>query len=195
MTGDREPRGAVFLDRDGTLNRELEQPPAHPDELELLPGALAAAARLHRAGFVLVVVTNQSAVARGRVTQAQLHAVHAALRARCAEAGAPLAGVYACPHHPDDGAPPYRRPCACRKPAPGLLLRAARDLNLDLGASWLVGDAARDLEAARRAGVRPLLVRTGKGAAEEQRLREEGAPPPDTATDLGAAAARVLQGR
>jgi len=189
-------RPAVFLDRDGTLNREVEGALASVAQLELLPGAAEAAARLAAAGFALVVVSNQSAVARGWCSLDDVRRVNAELRARLAAAGAPLAGVYVCPHHPEHGAPPYRRACPCRKPQAGLLRRAARELGLDLGRSWIVGDALRDLAAGRALGVRALLVETGKGAREATRLAELGPPAPEVVRDLGAAAERVLaQGR
>jgi D-glycero-D-manno-heptose 1,7-bisphosphate phosphatase len=189
-------RAAVFLDRDGTLNRELEGALARPEQLELLEGAPEGAARLARAGFALVIVTNQSAVARGLCTLDEVRAVHAELARRLGAAGAAPAGVYLCPHHPDLGHAPYRRACACRKPASGLLRRAARELALDLSRSWIVGDALRDLRAGRAVGARALLVETGKGAREAARLGELDGPPPARARDLTAAADWILaQGR
>jgi D-glycero-D-manno-heptose 1,7-bisphosphate phosphatase len=183
---------AVFLDRDGTLNREIEVALRTPEQLELLDGAAEAAARLARAGFALVVVTNQSAVARGECTLDELRRVHAELARRLAAAGAPLAGIYLCPHHPELGAPPYRRACACRKPEAGLLRRAARELGLDPARSWVVGDALRDLRAGLSVGARAILVETGKGAREAARLAELGEPAPLRARDLAAAASMIL---
>lgn len=189
-------RPAVFLDRDGTLNRELEGALARPEQLELLPGALEGAARLARAGWALVVVTNQSAVARGLCSLDDVRAVHADLAARLGAAGAAPAGIYLCPHHPELGDAPYRRACACRKPAPGLLRRAARELALDLSRSWMVGDALRDLRAGLAVGARAVLVGTGKGAREAPRLGELEGPPPARARDLAEAADLILaQGR
>lgn len=189
-------RPAVFLDRDGTLHRELEGALSRPDQLELFEGAAQGAARLSRAGYQLVVVTNQSAVARGLCTLDQVRGVHAELARRMAAAGASLAGVYVCPHHPEEGAPPYRRACTCRKPEPGLLRRAARELELDLSRSWVVGDALRDLRAGLSVGARAVLVETGKGAREALALGELEGPPPERARDLAAAAERILaQGR
>lgn len=196
----REPksRPAVFLDRDGTLNREIQGAVADPRQLELYPGAGAALARLAGAGFALVCVTNQSALARGWITEAQLAAVHAGLQERLAVQGARLDLILHCPHHPTQGRPPLRTACACRKPAPGLLLEARDRLGLDLSASWMIGDAGRDAEAARRAGVRPILVETGKGRDEHRALREAGAELPPLVADLAAAAVLILaaaQGR
>lgn len=189
-------RPAVFLDRDGTLNREREGALSDPAQLELLEGAAEAAARLAAAGFALVVITNQSAVARGWCTLGEVRAVHGELARRLRAAGAPLAGMYVCPHHPDLGLAPYRRACACRKPAAGLLRRAVRELGLDPARSWAVGDALRDLRAGLALGARAILVETGKGAREAARLAELGNPAPLRARDLTQAAEIIAaQGR
>lgn len=185
-------RPAVFLDRDGTLNREVEGALSRLEQLELLPGAAEAAARLCAAGHPLVVVTNQSAVARGWCTLDDVRAVNAELTRRLEAAGATLAGVYVCPHHPEAGEAPYRRACPCRKPDAGLLRRAAREHGLDLARSWIVGDAVRDLAAGRAVGARAVLVETGKGAREAARLTELGEPAPTVVADLAAAADLIL---
>ncbi len=160
-------RPAVFLDRDGTIVREVEYL-REPSQLRLLPGAAAAIRRLNEAGIPVVVVTNQSGIARGMFTEDDLQAVHDELRRRLAARGARLDAVYYCPHHPEATVKEYRKRCRCRKPAPGLLLRAARELDLDLKRSFAVGDSARDAEAGRRAGCRTVLVRTGYGAETEK---------------------------
>lgn len=156
------PLPAVFVDRDGTLNREVHYLRRVAD-LRLLPGSAAAVRALTRAGFAVVVVTNQSGVARGLVTPSTLAAVHATLQRRLATAGASLAGIYVCPHHPTAGRAPLRRRCRCRKPAPGLVRRAVRELGLDLRSSYCVGDSAADLGLAVRTGTRGVLVLTGHG--------------------------------
>lgn len=161
-------RPAVFLDRDGVLIH-LVPYLARPEDVRLLPGAAEGLTGLEAAGFARVVVTNQSAVARGRLSVGGLEAIHARLRALFSGEGASLDAIYACPHHPDfpgsdDPAPDSR--CSCRKPEPGLIFRARDELGLDLARSYLVGDRWDDLEAARRAGVRGILVRTGYGADE-----------------------------
>jgi D-glycero-D-manno-heptose 1,7-bisphosphate phosphatase len=142
---------AVFLDRDGVLNAALERdgrphPPTGPDELAILPGVPAALAELRRAGFLLLVVTNQPDVARGATTASAVEAIHAALRAAL-----PLDGIYCCFH--DDG-----DRCLCRKPAPGLLVEAARAWDVDLSRSFMVGDRWRDTEAGLAAGCRTVFV-------------------------------------
>jgi len=190
MSGAR--RRAVFLDRDGTLHRELERALTDASQLEILPGAFEGAAQLSQAGYALVLVTNQSASARGTATPSEVDAVNRGLAERMAAAGAPLAGIYVCPHHPDEGEPPYRRACSCRKPKPGLILRAARELELDLPASWVIGDAERDLAAGAALGVPGVLVLTGKGERELARLKRERRSPQHVASDLREAASIVL---
>jgi len=159
---------AVFLDRDGTLIKEVDYL-SDPDRVELIPGAGEALKALSASGFRLVLVTNQSGVARGLFNVETLDSIHERLTELLHEAGASLDGIYTCNHHPDFGPP-----CSCRKPEPGLLLQAAEDLQLDLKCSWMIGDAARDLEAGRRAGAESLLVRTGKGHILEQTWRRMG---------------------
>lgn len=184
-------RAAVFFDRDGTLTVE-EDWILRPDELVLLPGAGEAVRAASDAGFATVLVTNQSAVARGRIDQTQLAAIHARLAELLAARGATLDGVYACPHHPTEGVGALRVECECRKPKPGLLLRAARELDLDLARSWIVGDAERDLAAGAACGVRGILVSTGKGASERARLARAGRPPPEGAPDVRSAVDAIL---
>jgi D-glycero-D-manno-heptose 1,7-bisphosphate phosphatase len=181
---------AVFLDRDGTLVDELGFLRRACD-LRLLSGAAEGVRLFNRAGWRTVVVTNQSGIARGLLTETELEEVHARLRAELARSGARLDAILHCPHHPEEGEPPLRCACACRKPAPGMLLEAARRFALDLGASWIVGDGLRDLEAGRRAGLAGgVLVLTGKGRAELAGAREPGGVP--TAPDLRGAARLIL---
>lgn len=165
-------RAAVFFDRDGTLNVEIESPLAFPEQLVLVPGAGDAVARVNAAGRLALVLTNQSAIARGWMTHFELERVHAELGARLAETGARLDGILHCPHLPGGGHAPYHRDCACRKPKPGLLQLAARRWNVDLARSWVIGDALRDLECGAAFGVRGILVRTGKGEREAQRVAD-----------------------
>ena len=182
-----ETRRAVFLDRDGTLNIERELVRT-PEDLELIPGAVDALRLLSTAGYALVVVTNQSAIARGLLQPRELEAVHASLRATLEASSVELTDILYCPHHPSAGEPPLRTECGCRKPEPGLITRAAEEHRLDLSASWLIGDAARDIEAGRRAGVRTLLVETGKGAQERSAF-----DPQMVVADIMAAAERIIE--
>jgi len=146
------PRRAAFLDRDGVIN--VDHGYVHRrEDFRFVPGTLAACAQLHRLGFVLVVVTNQSGIGRSLYDEDDYRRLTEWMRGEFAAAGAPLAGVYHCPHHPQAVLPQYRHACDCRKPAPGMLLAAARELSLDLGRSVLFGDKASDIEAAVAAGV------------------------------------------
>ena len=193
----RGARRAVLLDRDGTLTVEGEWL-TRAQDLELVPGAARALARLSAQGFLLVLVTNQSAVARGLITLDELRVIHDELQARLSAEGAHLDAIYSCPHHPSEGRGAWRVECECRKPRPGLLRQAERELGLDLARSYVVGDAARDLEAGRAAGVPGLLVATGKGRSEIELLRARGEEPLAFVADLPAAAEWILardQGR
>jgi D-glycero-D-manno-heptose 1,7-bisphosphate phosphatase len=182
------PRPAVFIDRDGTLTEEVGYV-NHPSRLRLLPQSGVAVRRLNQAGIAVVVVTNQAGIARGYFSPEVLAAVNAALVSLLKDEGAHLDGVYVCPHHPTEGEAPYRLVCDCRKPKPGLLLRAASDLGLDLGRSTLVGDKGSDLVAARAVGARAVLVLTGYGLGEWEYRRSALPVQPDHVADdlLGAA--------
>lgn len=152
---------AIFLDKDGTLIEDLPYN-VDPNRIRLTPGVGEALARLYATGYQFFIITNQSGVARGYFAEEALAAVEARLRDLLArEAGVPLAGFYYCPHHPDGVVPAYTRLCSCRKPAPGLLFRAAQDHNIDLQQSWFVGDILNDVEAGRRAGCRTILLVNG----------------------------------
>jgi histidinol-phosphate phosphatase family protein len=151
----------VFLDRDGVLNTEVDL--VHrPEQLELLPGAAEAVARLNRCGIRCVVVTNQPVIARGLCTEETLAVIHERLRELIRRGGGELAAIYHCPHHPEthhgEGVPSLRRACRCRKPAPGMLFRARRELGLDLARCAMVGNHAIDIRAGHAAGVRTVLV-------------------------------------
>lgn len=168
-------RPAVFVDRDGTLNREVEYL-RRVEDLRLLPGTAAAVRRLTGAGFAVVVITNQSGIARGLLDDETLAQIHATLTARLAAGGAHLAGIYACPHHPEAGRPPLRRCCRCRKPAAGLVRRATRELGLDLGRSYCVGDGPADLGLAAATGTRGVLVLSGHGRRTARALAPDLRP-------------------
>lgn len=155
-------RPAVFLDRDGVLIEDAHFV-GERDRVRLIPGSAEAVAQLNRAGWPVVVVTNQSGVARGRFTEADVAAVHAHLAELLTSYGARVDAFHYCPHHPEADLAEYRQPCDCRKPRPGLLLQAAAGLGLDLAASWMIGDRVSDLEAGAAAGCRTVLVRTGYG--------------------------------
>ena len=152
---------AVFLDRDDTV---LKDPGylAHPDGVVLLPGVEHAIIKLREAGFKIVLVTNQSGVARGMFDEAMLERIHAELRNQLVAKGAILDAIYYCPFHPDGKVEKYTKESDLRKPNPGMLLQAAEQLDLDLANSWMVGDSNRDVEAGRRAGCKGSILLTGK---------------------------------
>ena len=185
-------RPAVFLDRDGTINEQMGYI-NHPDRFVLLPGAGAAIARLNRAGWPVVVVSNQAGVARGYFPESLIDQVNQKMRDLLAAENAYLDGIYYCPHHPRGEVSLYRRECECRKPGSGLFEKAALDLDLDLRDSVVVGDRSTDLEAARRIGSRAVLVLTGYGRGElEYVLPQKEIRPDFVAEDLGAAAGWIL---
>ena len=177
-------RAAVFIDRDGCLTEEVGYV-NHVSRIRLLPRTADAIRRLNGAGVPAVMVTNQAGIARGYFTEALLHAVNAEMVRQLAEAGARLDGLYVCPHHPTEGEPPYRMICDCRKPRPGLLLRAARDLRLDLAGSVMVGDKISDVAVGQSVGAAGVLVLTGYGRGEWEHQRAQWTSKPDhVAEDL-----------
>ena len=163
----RPRRPAVFLDRDGVLNENRADYVRTWEQVVFLPGAFAAMQRLASSPFAVVVVTNQSAVGRGLMTVDELAVINQGIVAAVQQAGGRIDAVYACPHAPEDA-------CPCRKPRPGMLLQAAQDLGIDPARSHLVGDAVSDVEAALAAGVRPVMVRTGRGVKQALGLAMHG---------------------
>ncbi len=153
----RTKQRAVFLDRDGTINKYVGFL-RKPEDLELLPGAAEAIKKINESGYLAIVVTNQPVIARGEVTVEQLDEIHNKLETLLGQEGAYLDAIYYCPHHPDKGfpgeIPELKIDCDCRKPKPGMLLKAAEDFNIDLSQSWMVGDDERDMEAGRAVGCR-----------------------------------------
>jgi D-glycero-D-manno-heptose 1,7-bisphosphate phosphatase len=188
-------RPAVFLDRDGVLNDlvpdTLSGAPESPlriEDVRLVTGAAAAARTLTRAGFALICVSNQPAAAKGVVSVARLHAVHRRVLDLLAGEGVELAAWRLCLHHPQGILPELSGPCACRKPAPGMLLDAAGAVGADLAASWMVGDTDADVAAGRAAGCRTLLIEHG-GSVHK---RSRGCEPDLRAADLARGAALLL---
>lgn len=178
----------LFLDRDGVIIVDKDYL-ADPDGVELVPGVPAALAVARAAGFTLVGISNQSGLGRGRFSQVELEAVMARVEAELQREGAELDAMYYCPHAPGDG-------CRCRKPLPGLLDEAAASFRWDAGRSWVIGDKASDVELGRRHGLGAVLVGTGYGARERDRV--EAAWPGDPrvlfADDLSGAVAAILGG-
>jgi D-glycero-D-manno-heptose 1,7-bisphosphate phosphatase len=158
-------RAAVFLDRDGTLSEEVGYV-NHIDRFHVFPWSAAAIRKLNGAGVPVVLVTNQSGVARGYFPEILVEETHAKLQAELARFEARLDAIYYCPHHPHGKVAAYRKPCKCRKPAPGMLQRAARDLDLDLSASFVVSDRYKDLSMGFQTGARGVLLLSGYGKGE-----------------------------
>lgn len=150
-------RAAVFLDRDGTINEDVGYL-ADPNEFRLLPGTAEGIKLLKRAGFKVIVISNQSGIARGLFSEEVVRKIDKKMQDELLNRGTFLDAVYFCPHHPDIGEPPYRQDCYCRKPKPGILLQAAKIYRINLAHSYMVGDKLSDIEAGRRAGCRTILL-------------------------------------
>ena len=164
-------KAAVFFDRDGTL---IEDPGYlnHPDQVQLLDGAAEVLKELKGLDYQTVVVTNQSGVARGIVSEEMLGRIHERLGKLLAQKGAALDGIYYCPYHPEGVIPKYRQDSDWRKPAPGMLLAAAEEMDIDLTRSWVIGDSERDIEAGRRAGCHTILLRAA--SADQEKTGTDG---------------------
>jgi D-glycero-D-manno-heptose 1,7-bisphosphate phosphatase len=169
---------AIFLDRDGTINKFVGFL-RNIDDFELIGGAAEAIKRINQSGYLAIVVTNQPVIARGEVTWEQLNEIHRKMATLLGREGAYLDGIYICPHHPDKGfpgeRPEYKIDCDCRKPKPGLLLQAAKDWNIDLSKSYMIGDSERDVEAGRNAKVKESLeIERNKDNSLLEALRDIG---------------------
>ena len=164
-------RKVVFLDRDGTINRDSADYIKGREEFEFLPGSLEAINKLTRNGFTTIVITNQSALPRQLISAKELEAVHNMMIDAVAQIGAEIKDIFYCPHMPDDG-------CDCRKPEPGLLYQARDKYGIDLNTAVMVGDSARDIECARRAGCgKAVLVKSGLKDGVEEELKKKQISP------------------
>lgn len=195
--GSVEARRAVFVDRDGVINRMFYQPefgildsPANPDQFELLPGAGEAIAELNRLGLLVIVVSNQPGIAKGKFTPALLEAIEQKMMSNIEAAGGKLDAAYYCLHHPDAVLEEYRARCECRKPEPGLLLKAAREWNIDLTSSYMIGDGVTDIAAGRAAGATTLFVNARK-CYNCEALANQDAWPDYMVSDLSEAATLI----
>jgi D-glycero-D-manno-heptose 1,7-bisphosphate phosphatase len=160
------PKPAVFLDRDGTLN--IDKGYVHRvEDWEWIPGAIDAIVALKKAGFLVIVITNQAGIARGYYDETDMNNLHTMINKELKVHGATIDGFYHCPHHPEFG---MVRECECRKPMPGLIDQAKQDFGIDMVRSWLVGDKASDTQAGMAAGIKSILVETGYGSAERALL-------------------------
>jgi len=173
---------AVFVDRDGTLIREVGYL-SRVEQIEILPRVPEAIELLRRSGLKVAVVTNQSAVARGFITEGELRKIHRELERQLAGHGAFVDGIYYCPHHPEVGLPEYLLDCDCRKPRTGMIEAAEKDFKIDVRGSYVVGDKIIDVELAHKAGARGILVMTGYGREELKSLSSERKVWPDHIAD------------
>jgi D-glycero-D-manno-heptose 1,7-bisphosphate phosphatase len=181
------PRPAVFLDRDGTINVEKVYL-YRPDDFEFIPGVPAAIRRLNEAGLMVIVVTNQSGIARGYYTLDDVDLLHSYLNNELNKQSAHVDAFYCCPHHPTAGQGEFTRECDCRKGRPGMLLQAAEEYTIDLSRSFMIGDKPADIDAGYAAGCRPALVLTGYGQHAQETIPAEI----PRCTDLTAAVDWVL---
>lgn len=173
---------AVFLDRDGTINEQMGYI-NHTCRFKMLPGAAEAIKKLNDAGIPVVVVSNQSGLARGYFPEELLTAVHDKMNKLLAETGAHVDGIYYCPHHPEAKEKRFRAACNCRKPKPGLVLQASEEMGLDPKRSYLVGDRWSDIKTAANCGATSILVRTGYGRGDEQYIGPQQEIQPDFKAD------------
>lgn len=184
---------AVFLDRDGCVNVE-DHYIRHIDQFRLYPDTLPSLKKLRDAGFKIVIITNQSGVARGYFSEELVHEVHNLLHEWVAEANIHIDRVEYCPHHPDGSVERYAIDCDCRKPRPGMVLRAARELSIDLSRSYIVGDKISDIALGPVVGAKSILVRTGYGEAELEKIRQgKAAAPEHVAEGIGDAVEWILR--
>ena len=184
-------RPAVLLDRDGTLIDDTGYP-SRFDQVRFFPCGFAAVRRLNEAGFLVVVVTNQSGVGRGYFSEDQLADLHVRLTEAFAAEGARLDAFYVCPHYDLSPDPRYRRACSCRKPLPGLGQKAAADLEIDLDRSYMIGDKEDDVKFGRAVGAVPVLVLTGYGRQTRDKLEGTPGRPEAVAADIGQAVDWIL---
>ena len=182
---------AVFIDRDGTISEEVGYI-NHPSRFRVFAYAAAAIKHLNDNGWLAIVVTNQAGVARGYFSEDMIQTVHAEMTQEIESAGARLDAIYYCAHHPSVGEAPYRFDCDCRKPKPGLISRAARDFEIDLAGSWMVGDRYSDVELARNAGVQSMFVMSGYGRGEWEHQRASWTEQPDLVAENLLEAVRVI---
>jgi D-glycero-D-manno-heptose 1,7-bisphosphate phosphatase len=159
-------RKAVFLDRDGVINRNLNKYVLSIESVQIIPRSLQAIANLVKSEYAVVIVTNQSAIGRGLITEEIAQNINSFILEKIQSANGIIDGIYLCPHHP-------KTHCVCRKPNPGMLIQAAAELNLDLENSWLVGDAITDIQASIAANVKPVMVGTGRGTEQAANLNSD----------------------
>ncbi|MFQ5632864.1 MAG: D-glycero-beta-D-manno-heptose 1,7-bisphosphate 7-phosphatase [bacterium] len=184
-------KSVVFLDRDGTINEEVNYL-STIEQFKFIDGAVDAIRLLNEAGLLAILITNQAGVARGYYDEDRVAKIHDFMEKQLQRSGARLDGIYYCPHHPTAGLGKYKIDCQCRKPNPGLLEKAAADLHIDLSKSYVIGDKISDLQAGLAVGCRTILVRTGYGKEVEKALPEDGLQPDYIADDVLEAVGWIL---
>lgn len=184
-----DKRRAVFLDRDGTINVEKNYL-CKIEDFEFIPGVPGAIKKLKDAGLLVIVVSNQSGIARGYFDEETVRKLHQHIQQELVALGTSIDDFYFCPHHPEQGLGAYKLSCQCRKGNPGLLLQAAREHGIDLPKSYMVGDKLADIEAGQRAGCKTLLVLTGYGASTSSKLEDETVK---RCSDLDCAASLIVE--
>jgi D-glycero-D-manno-heptose 1,7-bisphosphate phosphatase len=183
---------AVFLDRDGTINRDVGYPNSY-DMVEIYPYSYAAIRKINEAGFLSVIVTNQSGIGRGFIEEKNLHDIHRKLRRDFAKQKAVIDGIYYCPHYEHSDIPEYRKACSCRKPNPGMAQQAVRDFHIDTAKSYMIGDKAEDIIFGKNIHATSILLLTGFGKKSIPKLKERGIDPAHVAETLKEAVEWILQ--
>jgi len=185
-------KSAVFLDRDGTINEEAGYPSDY-SQVKIYPASFEAVSKFNKAGLMTIVITNQSGIGRGLLTEEDLEDIHKKMSSSFAEKKARLDAFYYCPHYELSSTPRYKKVCNCRKPNPGLTLQAAADFDIDLRRSYMVGDKVEDILLGRNIQATPVLVLTGYGRESLPKLKELGLEPAHVAEDILEAAEWILK--
>ena len=167
---------AVFLDRDGNINKDVGYPNSY-EQIEIYPYSFDAVKKINTAGFLAVIITNQSGIGRGLIEEKKLHEIHQKMQVEFAEHNARIDGIYYCPHHTESIVPKYRKSCTCRKPAPGMALKAAADLNIETSQSYMIGDKVADIQFGINIEATPILVLTGYGEKSLRQIKDQKIEP------------------
>jgi len=178
-----QKKKAVFLDRDGNINKDVGYPSSY-DMIEIYPYSFEAVKKINEAGLLTVITTNQSGIARGLIMEEELLDMHRKLQEEFSRKNAYIDGIYYCPHFPEAAHPIYGKKCSCRKPEPGMALQAAEDLNIDTSLSYMVGDKLEDILFGMNINAKTILVLTGYGEKSQALLKEKGIKPSYIAANL-----------
>jgi len=185
---------AVFLDKDGTINEDIGYI-NHPDQIKLLPRSADAIKLFNEAGYKVIIISNQSGIARGMLSEDMLQSIDKKLQKEVLKGGGYIDGIYYCPHHPEHGVYPYKLQCECRKPHNGLIKKASKKHDIDLNDSVMIGDKLSDIEAGKKSGTKTVLVLTGSGKKANESKELEKMKPDYIAENLYNAAKWVLEGK